>query len=541
MFEGELSTLLTVLAILIAFGILIYGVYRIQQMMRDLNHLGAALDGANDILNDVESGKEFFIEFENKNTNLSQINVIGPIWKGYGRHLVHSEERGVLGSPKAASEFFNYGLLYAPSLNLRRYEAIPNQLVGIGLFFTFVGLALSLGIASSGLEGDVETAKNSLIALMSASAMKFATSIAAILSALIFTHYKNQKLATIHPQIDQLAQRIDSLVIPISQEQIAEESRKELKDQTGFLKRRNKDLASAIASELDERLQTSLHDALKPIAEEIAKMAETMGEISENTMRHMIEVFSKELGSAARDHSQRMAELLEAVSRAVEQVPAKIDASSDKFTEAMAASARNVEATFGGASNSLKDVLEDTAQLMRSSSESWGQVGVSLSALTAELSGTQDAFKARLEAIHGTADETIAQLKAMADNMRDATEHLPKMDQVAAKLASAAEALDRSVSEIAKLESVGDDTRRRAAEAAQQFAESVTALEREMKALDSSMGAVFSKTGEGLTAFGKQADEITTSLDRNLAQAVERLDETVRRYAAKDNLSEAAE
>lgn len=541
MFEDELSSILTIIAVVIAVGIFIYGWFRGQKMIKDLNALDQGLESAHSLLNDVSSGNEFYLEFEEKNSLLKMVNVLGPTWRSYSRSLVRSDERGIIGAPKASADFFNYDLLYAPELHLRRHEAIPNQLVGIGLFFTFVGLALSLGIASAGLEGDVETAKNSLIALMSASAMKFATSIAAILSALVFTHFKNKKLAELHTLIDQFAQRIDSLVEPISQEQIAEESRRELKVQTEFMAVRNEELATAIASELDERLKTSLVDAMQPIADQISRMAATMGEISENTMRHMIEVFSKELGSAAQEHSRRMGELLEAVSRAVEQVPEKIDASSDKFSDAMAESARNVEATFGGASASLRKVLEDTADLMRTSSKSWAGVSKSLSKLTDELGGTQEAFGERLEAIHNTTEETISQLKEMAGNMREATSHLPQMDQVAVKLEAAASALDRSVAEIAKLDTVGDETRMRASEAAKQFADSVATIEREMQALDQSMGSVFAKTGEGLNAFSKQANEISSSLDRNFAQAVDRLDEVVRRYGASGSMSEAAE
>ena len=219
----------------------------------------------------------------------------------------------------------------------------------------------------------------------------------------------------------------------------------------------------------------------------------------------------------------------------------KIEASSEKFSEAMAASAKNVESTFGGASSSLQKVLEDTAKLMQTSSKSWAGVSASLSKLTDELGGTQDAFGERLEAIQRTTDETISQLKSMADVMRDGTSHLPKMDEVAAKLETAANALDRSVSEIAKLESVGDDTRERAAEAAKQFAASVTTIEQEMKTLDQSLGSVFAKTEAGLKVFGEQADQITSTFDRNLAQAVDRLDQTIRRYGGSGGMSEAAE
>lgn len=536
MTENELSFLLTAAAVLIAALILLYGLYRLNQMMRDLAKLRESLETSQAILGDIHTPQDLFLEFEERHSQFSAVPTIGPRWSAFRRSIVQSEHEML--SPTPAASTFNYELLYSPAVHLRRHEAVPNQLVGIGLLFTFLGLALSLAIASSGLQGDVESAKTSLIALMSASAIKFVTSIAAILAALVFTHFKNAKVAEIHVLIDELAERIDWLVPAISAESKAEEICGLLRVQNIYLEERNEELAKTIASELDATLQTSLKDALQPVAEEIGEMADKMGEISENTMRHMVEMFSKELGSAARDHSKRMADLLEAVSHAVEKVPEKIELSSSAFSAAMEASAHKIEDTFGQSSRSLMEVLRETSDVMSTSAAGWSEVSASLTKLTDEISGTQDAFGKRLDAVHDATDRTIGQIQQIAAEMKKASDNLPAMDQVSEKLERASEALDRSVQEIGKLEGISDDARTRALEAARHFAESVTTIETEMKQLDKSMAAVFAKTSEGLAGFKKQTDAITGNMDKQLGQAVDRLALTVERYAAR---SEAAE
>lgn len=545
MFDLGLGSILSGAAVVIALAILFYGLARRSQMLADLAKLESSLNSANALLNDIHSSDEFFERFDQISEDLAAVPVLRPHWNAFQRSLIRSNERGVIGSPTSAGDTFNYDLLYSPELHLRRHEAMPNQLVGIGLLGTFIGLALSLWIASSGLQVDVETAKRSLIALMSASAIKFVTSIAAIFVALLFTHSKNAKLAQLHPSIEDFAARIDWLVRPMSREQLAEESHRELVAQTRHMEARNDELARTIASELNATLQISLKEAIAPVAEEINGMAEKMGEISENTMRYMVDMFAKELGSAAKEHSERMAALLNEVSRAVEKVPANIELSSGAFSDAMAASAKVIEQTFGAASSHLTKSLEQASERMAASAKSWSDISDKLIELTDGLSATQDAFGERLDAVHDTTAQTIVQLNALAREMEHAAANLPAMDVVAGQLESAAKALELSVTEIGKLEHIGEDARQRANAATEQFMQTVATIERDMKALDGSMAAVFSRTSDGLSAFQKQTEGFVGSLDTQMAHAVQLLTEAVDKLASSNgqrgSVSEAAE
>lgn len=540
MFAIGLSEALNAAAVAVAAAIFFYGWKRNRQMQRDLADLEQSLSEGLAALNGLQGPVDFYKAFDRVRAALALPAVVGPHWKTFARNLVRDPLNETFASPTPAADHFGYDLLYGPELHLRKHEAIPNQLVGIGLLGTFVGLMISLAIASGGLSGDVENAKRSLIALMSASAIKFITSIAAIFSALVFTHTKNAKLSAIHRQIDYFAHRLDALVVPISSERLASESNAELAKQTEFLASRNQELATAIAEALDERLKTSLKDAIAPVATEIGTMGEKMGEISEATMRYMIEMFSKELGGAAREHSERMADLLNEVSRAVERVPERIDESSAALSASLERSARGVEDTFGKSGKALSSVLSGAAVSIERNSKGWAAAGDKMERLILAIEHSGEKFSERLTAVNEMTDQSVERLRAHADALRVAAENMPALDEAARQLQEASAMLERSVQGIAKLETINEDAQRRSQEAGDHFLQTVSSIEAEMKALDNSMAAVFAKTGSGLAMFKDQTSEIVTSMDSQLATAVGRLADVVRDFKKEKTAHRAA-
>lgn len=525
MFQSELSVILSAIAVCVALGIVFYGLKRRAEMMRDLRQLESALADADQILQDYELPSELAEGWSVVCSRLEQMLLIRGAWSKFTRGAIQSETRiGVASSP---FEHFNYGLLYVPELHLRRHEATPNQLVGIGLLCTFIGLMLSLWIASDGLEADVEQAKESLIALMGASAIKFVTSIAAIFSALFFTHSKNKELSALHSQIEDFARRLSCLTVSVSPEQIAEESRLELVKQTGLMEVRNEELATAVATQLDNRLRTSLKEALEPIAEGIKGMAERMGEINEAAMRYMVDRFTRELGSAAREHSERMAELLNEVSRAVQGVPDRIEEASVQLSKSIDASAENVEATFGRAGEALTEILERTSGAVKGSASGWADSAAQYKDLTKQLETSRKGFAKQLEAMQKTTDASIESLGGLVETMRTAVASMPALDKTAETLDAASSSLKQVVDEISKIERFGADAQQRALEANAKFLETVDGIEREMSSLDRSMASVFEKTSAGLNNLQGQSEKAVAALDVQMAEAVDRLADAV--------------
>jgi uncharacterized protein Yka (UPF0111/DUF47 family) len=244
-------------------------------------------------------------------------------------------------------------------------------------------------------------------------------------------------------------------------------------------------------------------------------------------MRYMIEMFSKELGGAAKKHSERMAELLNEVSRAVERVPERIDASSAMFSSSLEAAAKEVERTFGQSGVVLSSILSDTSAAIEKNSSSWTDAGDRMELLLRAIARSESQFSDRLTAVNEMADLSVERLQNHVEALRLAVETMPALDHAARELQEASAMLERSVKEIAKLETIGDDAQRRSLEAGEQFLKTVNSIGSEMKALDVSLASVFANTASGLAGFKNQTEDITSSMDNQLAIAVGRLSDVV--------------
>ncbi len=101
-------------------------------------------------------------------------------WQLY--HATLSRDAGGrITSPFAAARYLNMRALEHAGLRLRFFLGMPNDFVGLGLIFTFLGLVAGLYFASkSMLSADLADARDALTKLLHAATFKFLTSITGI-------------------------------------------------------------------------------------------------------------------------------------------------------------------------------------------------------------------------------------------------------------------------------------------------------------------------------------------------------------------------
>ena len=78
----------------------------------------------------------------------------------------------------------------------------------------------------------------------------------------------------------------------VTAEGLAEESRRELVNQSGQLERFNSEFATSIADALESKLQKGLADAMSPVAAQIENLAQRLGEINQDALEQMVKQFS---------------------------------------------------------------------------------------------------------------------------------------------------------------------------------------------------------------------------------------------------------
>lgn len=139
-------------------------------------------------------------------------------WRLYRSTLVASPD-GRWFSRVAPSSYFNMRMLEASGMRLRFYLGLPNDFVGLGLVFTFLGLVAGLYFASrSMMSVDLGEARAALIQLLHAATFKFLTSIVGISISIVMSAAQRMQLERLHGGLDDIQMLLEE-ALPLSSPQ----------------------------------------------------------------------------------------------------------------------------------------------------------------------------------------------------------------------------------------------------------------------------------------------------------------------------------
>ena len=167
--------------ILVGGGILAYyGLGRIAPALRDTTSLVRELKSTRGAPGTPEVMQEI-------DAIMSRNRVGSRGWTLY-RSGVFIQPNGFVRSLFPPSRYFDLKALELVGLRLRFFMQVPNDFVGVGLVFTFLGLVAGLYFAAkSMMSADLGSARSSLVMLLHAATFKFLTSSAGIGISLVLT------------------------------------------------------------------------------------------------------------------------------------------------------------------------------------------------------------------------------------------------------------------------------------------------------------------------------------------------------------------
>jgi hypothetical protein len=140
-------------------------------------------------------------------------------WRGYREALLRDPADGRLRAPAPAASHFNAATVLERQVNLAWFQALPGLLVGIGICFTFLGLAIALQQASLGLGAqDVAVTQAALKGLYGAASFKFVTSIVALACSVLFTAAEKRVHHQALAALDRACMALDRTFQPIGPE-----------------------------------------------------------------------------------------------------------------------------------------------------------------------------------------------------------------------------------------------------------------------------------------------------------------------------------
>ncbi|PLP60755.1 hypothetical protein CYK37_00075 [Mesorhizobium loti] len=201
-----LCALMVALAATLSFY---YSSGRIWPTQRDLNTLRSELSA-------LEGSPGSQATVEGIRRSLERRPRFQRAWRLYLATLVTDADNRTWSSFQP-SRTFNMRMLEHEGLRIRFYLGLPNDFVGLGLVFTFLGLVAGLYFASrSMMSADLTQAREALIQLLHAATFKFLTSIVGIAISLILSAIQRLQVERIQSSLDEVQLRLEELLPPLS-------------------------------------------------------------------------------------------------------------------------------------------------------------------------------------------------------------------------------------------------------------------------------------------------------------------------------------
>ncbi len=410
------------------------------------------------------------------------------------------------------------------AINLRFYQALPNILVGIGLFFTFIGLVMALYFASKGVAAaSVEIAQGALRDLLSAATFKFLTSLAGLFASLIFSWREKVVMHRVTGEIDELHRELESAFQSSSleklgvernsairrQEMILGEMLNEARQQTAQLKRFETDFAVSIANALDNKLGPRFMHLAEQLGEAIKQLSVRIGSVNQEALEKMLLDFRNALTQGTGDELKRLASVLEGLAE-------KLQATGEGLGKGMGEAGVKIADGAGLLESvlvNLKADIVDLGDVVNKATENGKEATTRLfesadqlvrihSALGETLGEINDAGSS-IESVAGTLVESLDDFKTMQENV------VSRMDLAFRSASEAHDALKEAGTQIGKV--------------ASDLGGAWQSYRDRFEKVDEDLDKTFQSLQEGLENYSANLRTFHSTLDSQFGKAVESL------------------
>ena len=237
------------------------------------------LIGARDIFSEYSPSNalERFEEIGEKLSRAYPNDIIAHLWSEFNETLVKLKKADgteEIFNTVDAHYFFNEERLIASRVNLPFYRAVPGFLTGFGILGTFLGLTFGLGQINI-TSDNVQVLKEGIRGLLFGAGMAFSTSVWGIALSIVFSIFEKYPANSLRRHLSSLQDDIDKLFTRRTSEYWLADVLEESRQQSSELKKFNTDLATSIASALDEKLANRLIPTFEKLLAAIDELTRT--------------------------------------------------------------------------------------------------------------------------------------------------------------------------------------------------------------------------------------------------------------------------
>ena len=342
---------------------------------RAVNRLTKSLKRAQERINQTSDALRFADAFEAISSDLLQVPFIGQRWREFRETLVVPTASGrPIRATVRPDQWFDLSLFADAGLDQRYHAALPNLLVGAGLLFTFLGLAVALSMASGiAADGISQAARNlALQGLLNAASFKFTTSIAGLGLSIAYTMFWRRFCLrrtdrALSEFLADLECRLPLLTPTAAQEETNGLAQRQLTQLETF----NNELAVSIGSAIDGALDQRLGDHIGPLTKAMEQLAAGMATQNQDAMGHMLDAFLQKLQGGAGDKMQDVAERLASLGDSLQGLRTGLQETATRMADSAELMARRmgegaeealsrITNQMGGLLDTLRQVAEQT-------------------------------------------------------------------------------------------------------------------------------------------------------------------------------------
>ena len=527
--------------------------------------LGRKLREATKKLRGIE-GEEGFVEhFEEYHQYVEKR--FGGVWQEFVEMLIMPPlgSSDPIRNTSEVSKYLNDTTIIFPKVHLRFYHSLPNLLMGVGILGTFLGLAIGVGTADSGLaSGDPNQITESLGQLLGGASLAFRSSVVGILLSLVFVLIERNVSRNLHLNLQKWVDELERHLRLVTAPSIAMEQLKELRLVAKEFHTFNTDLVFSLEKAFDNKVTGNLVPHLERLTESIEAIRvdrstdaghmiqQTLGQFTQAMQQQTGSQF-EEMASVVKDLTHTLRDAQGGFSETQENLQSTMDTVIGTVKAVMednvATMTRTLQQSFGGVteivSNSSKEMSSHMTEATRLATE---ELRNTLGKLTEDLAVTSvnaatqisDSLSGLCESAEGLARST-KKSEDVLNSMTEFTSQLNSLRQTISSshgemvvllrgittAASNIQASSKDSFHILEKSSNSLEGMSMIVEKLEEYQKSATdswaQYQERFQEIDASLARVFTQLDEGLARYCEQVMQFSTTLDKTSADAIKNL------------------
>ncbi len=376
--------------------------------------------------------REFYKKFESFNLTVSAKPSLGRAWDEFVESTIPDPDNERYIVTQRPDHYFHRDVVLQSKLNIPQLFAMANYLTGLGLFFTFVGIAAALHIAQAGL-ANPDGGHKAMQDLLAVASTKFISSLFGIILSLAFSVSLRWKMKQLQMALEHFCNVIEAETAYKSTAEFLFENQKESKVQTLALTDMAEKISEGITSALANKLPASVAAALEPLAQEIRGLAAKFSSSNEDALQNVLQEFLNQMRSSTGKDMDALVSSISILRTSLDELIGNMRALSDNFGSETKASTSRLSESLDTFANTFAPIEKGISQ--------FGQTLGALESMASKIESAGGNFS-------GAADANNESVSRLAEKMVEISSQMAPIQQMLEGMAGALSKMSDTASQL---------------------------------------------------------------------------------------------